>query len=107
MASPGTISLQWTAAADDRGVLRYDVYRSTAGGTPTKVGSPTPATGTTYTDSTAVNGTAYTYTVKALNGTLASGDSTPATATPKAAATAPAAPTGLAATAGDAKVDLI
>jgi fibronectin type 3 domain-containing protein len=102
-AGDGKVDLSWTPVA---GATTYNVYRATtATGTPTKIGSPTPATGTTFTDSTASNGTTYFYVVRAVNSAgVESTDSNQVSATPKAAP--PAAVTGLTATAGDAKVDL-
>ncbi|MFG1809571.1 glycosyl hydrolase [Streptomyces sp. NPDC049040] len=51
------VALSWTASTDDTAVTGYDVYRDGA-----KVGS---ATGTSYTDTGLVAGTAYSYSVKA------------------------------------------
>jgi fibronectin type 3 domain-containing protein len=61
-------------------------------------------TGTTYTDTGRANGTPYSYTVVALNGTVASAASTPVSCTPVSAP--PAAPTGLIANAGNASVSV-
>lgn len=69
------------------------------------MGSPTPATGTTFTDSTVTNGKTYFYVVRTVNSAgVESGNSNQVSATPKAPA--PAAVTGLTATAGDTQVDL-
>ncbi len=87
------VSLTWTAAAD---AAAYRVYR---GGV--LVGSPT---GTSFLDTGLTNGTTYTWTVVAVNGTAVSTTSAPASATPLAPA--PAAPSGLTATAGNAQVSL-
>ncbi|GGE71504.1 chitinase [Priestia taiwanensis] len=54
-----TISLQWTASTDNRGVREYEIYRGT-----TKVGTSTT---TTFTDSNLTANTAYSYTVKAVD----------------------------------------
>ncbi|MCX4528139.1 MULTISPECIES: glycoside hydrolase family 18 chitinase [unclassified Streptomyces] len=51
------LTLNWSAATDDKGVKNYDVYR---GGT-----KLTTVTGTSYGDSGLTKGTAYTYTVTA------------------------------------------
>ena len=95
VAAPGdgTVTLAWSAVA---GATSYQVYRGA-----TLLGSPTA---TTFTDSGLVDGTSYSYTVKALNGTVASGASTPVSCTP--VATAPDAPTNVVATPGNATVTL-
>ena len=61
-------------------------------------------TGTTYTDSTAVNGTTYYYVVSAVNGGGESLDSAQAAATPQPPT--PGAPTGLTPTPGNTQVGL-
>ncbi len=63
----GSISLQWAAPAWDGGsaVTGYNVYRGTSSGSETlltQVGNVT-----SYTDSTATNGTTYYYKVSAVN----------------------------------------
>jgi hypothetical protein len=94
-------SLTWTAGG---GATSYNVKRGTANGGPyTTVGSPA---GTTYADTSLTNGTAYYYVVTAVNATGESGNSNQATATPKAAPTAPAAPPNLTATGGNQQVSL-
>ena len=59
------VNLSWTAPMDNGGapVTGYTVSRS-AGGAPAVVAT---VNGLTYTDATAVRGTTYSYTVKALN----------------------------------------
>ncbi|WP_374940132.1 glycosyl hydrolase [Streptomyces finlayi] len=52
-----SVALSWEAAADDRGVKNYDVYRGTS-----KVAT---VTGTSYTNTGLTAGTSYTYSVKA------------------------------------------
>ena len=94
-------SLTWTAGG---GATSYNVKRGTASGGPyTTVGSPA---GTTYADTSLTNGTAYYYVVTAVNATGESGNSNQATATPKAAPTAPGAPLNLTATGGNQQVSL-
>jgi hypothetical protein len=94
-------SLTWAAGG---GAASYNVKRGTASGGPyTTVGSPA---GTTYADTSLTNGTAYYYVVTAVNATGESGNSNQATATPKAAPTAPAAPLNLTATGGNQQVSL-
>ena len=87
------VSLSWTASANATG---YKVYR----------GATLIATqpGTTYLDTGLTNGTAYSYTVVATNGSASSPASTAASATPLAPA--PGTPTGVVATPGDASMVL-
>lgn len=75
-------SLLWTASTDNVGVTGYRVFRNG-----TQVGTPT---GTTFTDTGLTNGTAYTYTVKAIDaaGNL-SAASNAVSVTPQAAAPPP------------------
>ena len=67
-ATSGTsaVNLSWTAPTDNGGapVTGYRVYRSSGGGAATLV---TSTTGTSYSDTTVVRGTTYTYTVAAVN----------------------------------------
>jgi fibronectin type 3 domain-containing protein len=95
------VSLTWTASA---GATGYHVKRSTTNGGPyTEVSAPTAAN---FTDTGLTNGTIYYYVVSALNVAGESANSSQASATPAAPATPPPAPTGLAATAGNAQVSL-
>lgn len=81
-AGDGQVTLNWTAVY---GATSYSVKRSTtAGGPYGDIGSPTPATGTTYIDSSPANGTTYYYVVTATNDGGQSGASNEATATPSA-----------------------
>jgi chitinase len=52
-----SLTLNWTAATDDRGIQNYDIYRGS-----TKIAT---VTGTTYNDSGLTAGTTYTYSVVA------------------------------------------
>jgi hypothetical protein len=54
------VPLSWTASTDDQGVAGYRVFRGT-----TQVGE---VAGTSFTDTTVVASTTYTYTVKAFDG---------------------------------------
>jgi fibronectin type 3 domain-containing protein len=95
------VSLAWTASA---GASGYNVKRApTNGGPYTTVASPA---GTSYTDTTVTNGTAFYYVVTAVNAAGQSGNSNQATATPMAAATAPVPPLSLTATGGNQQVTL-
>ena len=96
--SGGTVSLAWSAATDNVGVTRYDVYRSTVSGfTPSLANRIAQPTGTTYQDTGLAAGT-YFYVVKAedaagnlspasnqATATIGSSDTTP----PSVAVTAP------------------
>ena len=82
------VTLGWTASTDNVAVTRYDVLRNGA-----KVGS---ATGTSFSDTGLVTGTAYTYTVVAFD---ASANASPASvalvATTLSDTQAPSTPQGL------------
>jgi fibronectin type 3 domain-containing protein len=101
-ATPGDaqVTLQWTAVA---GASSYNVYRSTSSGSQgSKIGSSSTAQ---YSDTAASNGITYYYAVTADN---AVGEG-PASAqssgvTPSVPATAPSAPTGINAVAGNNQV---
>ena len=87
----GRVALSWAASATTTNLAGYDVYRS-SGGAYTKLNG-SPLAGTTYTDATGVEGTAYTYKVRAISSgavALESPDSPLASATPDA--TAPTLP---------------
>ena len=62
-STPGTVLLNWTAST---GAISYKIMRGTSAGSLVDIASG--ITGTTYTDSTAANGTTYFYAVKAFNG---------------------------------------
>ncbi len=96
----GDVVLNWSASS---GATSYNVYRSTASGGEGATAYATGITGVTYTDTAAANGTAYYYTVAALDSYGTSPQSTQATATP---AGAPGVPLGLTASAGNAQVSL-
>src|SRR5439155_1290018 len=97
-AANSTVHLSWTGSTDNVAVASYRVSR-TAGPTTTTFNA---ALATTYDDTTAVPGAAYSYTVAALdaagNVSLAS-NTAPITA---ADTTKPTAPTGLSASPGTA-----
>ena len=104
----GSVVLSWATPATDggAGITGYDVYRGTSpggeSGTPVASGVGT----TTFTDTSVTNGTAYYYTVAAVNSVGVSAHSGEASATPHAAVTVPSAPQALAATGGNASVTL-
>lgn len=79
-APAAAISLSWTAGA---GATGYNVYRRTTAGSynfAAPLNGATPVSGTSYTDTTAVSGTAYNYVVRSTvissaGAQLASGNS--------------------------------
>jgi fibronectin type 3 domain-containing protein len=100
-ASPGNaqVMLSWAASS---GATGYNVQRSTTTGGPyTQISTPTVAN---YSDTSLTNGTKYFYVVAASNSVGQSANSAEVSATP--VPPAPATPTGLAATAGNAQVSL-
>jgi fibronectin type 3 domain-containing protein len=98
-AASAQVSLSWSASAT---ATSYNVKRATTTGGPyTKISSPAA---TSFTDTGLTNGTTYFYVVSAVNATGESANSSQASATPVAPTQAPAAPTGLTATGGNAQV---
>jgi hypothetical protein len=90
--------LSWLPPTSDGGstVKSYRVYRKTAVGTPKSVGR---SNALAFTDTSAVDGTTYTYTVAALNNIGEGPPSGPTIVTPQhGVVTPPGAPTGLAST---------
>lgn len=59
----GQVNLSWTATT---GASSYKIFRGTTSGSLTQIASG--ITGTTYSDTTAVNGTTYFYAIRAFNG---------------------------------------
>lgn len=62
-ATTGQIDLSWVAAS---GATNYRVYRGTTSGSYAQIAAG--VTGTTYSDTTVVNGTQYYYSVRSFNG---------------------------------------
>ncbi len=101
-AGNGSVTLSWSASS---GATSYTVKRSTTSGSGyTTIASG--VTGTSFTNTGLSNGTTYHYVVSASNSAGESANSSQASAQPVAPITAPAAPTGLSATAGNASVTL-
>jgi fibronectin type 3 domain-containing protein len=101
VAGNAQVSLTWNAST---GATSYNVKRATTSGGPYAViSSPM---GTSFADTTVANGTIYFYVVSAVNSAGESANSNQVSATPAAPVVAPSAPTGLAATAGNAQVSL-
>jgi fibronectin type 3 domain-containing protein len=93
------VALSWTGGS---GATSYNVKRSTVNGSGyATIASPTT---TSYTDTAVTNGTTYYYVATSVNGKGESANSNQASATPNPSA--PPAPTGLSATAGNAQVAL-
>jgi fibronectin type 3 domain-containing protein len=97
-AGNAQVTVSWSASA---GATGYIVYRSTSSSGP--FSSIASVSGTSYNNTGLVNGTTYFYTVAATNAFGASAQSAYIGATPQGT---PPAPTGLAATAGNAQVSL-
>ncbi|WP_235533085.1 glycoside hydrolase family 6 protein [Paenibacillus sp. Leaf72] len=101
-AGNAQVSLSWTASA---GATSYNVKRSlSASGPFTTVAAN--VSGTSYTNTGLTNGTIYYYVVSAVNTAGESANSAVKNAVPVAGAIAPAAPTALTATAGNAQIGL-
>ncbi|WP_036196277.1 malectin domain-containing carbohydrate-binding protein [Nocardioides aequoreus] len=101
-AGDARVTVRWTATDPAIFDLRgYRVYRSAAAGQPgALISGDAPVSATELVDTTALNGTAYHYTVTAVDTTgNESARSSEVSATP-VDTTAPAAPTGVTATAG-------
>jgi chitodextrinase len=91
------VALSWGAATDDVGVVFYELRRD---GTPIAYQE-----GRTFTDSALANGTAYTYTVVAVDAAGNTSAPSSVSATP-ADTVAPSTPANLTATPGNAQVSL-
>ena len=106
-AGDASVALSWTAPASDGGsaITGYRVTPSIGGTAQTPI--LTGSAATTFTVTGLTNGTAYTFTVAAINAVgTGAGSAASAAITPSATATAPGAPTGVGGTAGDASVAL-
>lgn len=110
VAGDGSVALNW-ADNSEGDLAKYNVYRSTSASVSAVAGNrvnTTNVTSSAYSDTTATNDTKYYYVVTAVD---TSNNESPASnevyATPEAADTPPAAPSGLTASAaGDSYVTL-
>jgi endoglucanase len=104
-AGDATVSLDWNDNGEGD-LDGYNVYRSTTPGSGYSQLNGSLLSSSDYTDNSVSNGTTYYYVVTAVDtSSNESGNSNEASATPTDT-TPPAAPTGLAATPGDATVSL-
>jgi len=94
------VTIAWNASS---GANSYNLYRSTVSGGEGTTAVATTA-GTSIVNTGLTNGTQYFFTVSASNGGGTSAQSTEVSATPVHVVTAPPAPTGVSATAGNAQV---
>ena len=104
-AGNGRVTMAWTAVP---GAISYNIYWSTTPGVTTTTGTKITGVTNPYTTSGLVNGTPYYCIVTAVNSQGESSASTQVSATPSsiAAGTAPSAPTGVIATAGNGQVTM-
>lgn len=104
--SSNSVALSWTAPSNTGGsaITGYTVFRGTTSGGETQL--HVGGTGTSFTDSTAVNGTTYFYYVVAVNAVGSSAASNEVNATPLASNTVPGAPTLTSAVASPGQVVL-
>jgi predicted phage tail protein len=111
-AGNGSASLSWAPPASDGGspIAGYNVYVGTTAGGESTVpvnDAPLAADATSFTVPGLTNGTQYFFVIKATNAIGEGSASNEVEATPSGtAATAPDAPTGLAAAAGDGSASL-
>jgi len=104
-AGDGVVDLSWNANAE-ADLDGYRVWRGTVSGGPYGELTSSPTAATSWSDTTVSNGTTYLYVVTAVNlSAQESAASAEVSATPLDT-TPPAAPTGLAALAGDGEVAL-
>src|SRR4051794_27377557 len=107
LARDHAVALTWNAPASDGGspISGYRITPRIANGD-TLDPVFTPYADTSYTVTGLANGTAYTFTVAALNGVGNGPDSSSSAAVTPTAATVPGAPTGITASPQDASVNL-
>jgi len=105
LAGDATVTLDWLDGTESD-LAGYDVLRGTSAGGPYARVNTALLLSSDYSDFGVANGTAYFYVVRAVDTTgNVSGDSAEASAVPEDT-TAPSAPVGLGAAAGDSFIDL-
>ncbi len=102
-AGNAQVALTWSASS---GATSYNVKRATINGGPYTQIQIVVATSTSYTDTSASNGTTYYYVVSAANSVGEGADSVQVSATPQTPVVPPSPPGNLTATAGNAQVGL-
>jgi predicted phage tail protein len=108
-AGNAQVTLSWRPPTSNGGaaIIGYDVYMGTSPGGEGRSSVSGMIGGTSFTVTGLANGTTYYFTVDAVNdANLHSAPSAEVSARPVAPVTAPGAPSGLTATAGDAQVSL-
>jgi chitodextrinase len=102
-ASQSQISVSWTAATDNVGVIGYQLERCSGSGCSTFAQIAAP-TGTSFNDTALTASTSYSYRVRAVDaaGNLGGYSTVASATTPAPDLTAPTTPTGLTATAASA-----
>jgi GDSL-like Lipase/Acylhydrolase family/Fibronectin type III domain len=101
-AGDGQATLSWTPGANATGYYVYQKDDSAGDTSFTKL--PYPVSGSSWTAGDLENGATYEYELQSANGSILGGTTTPVSVTPTGPA--PAAPTGLSATAGDGQATL-
>ncbi len=102
-ATPGDaqVTVGWDAVP---GATSYNIYWSTTPGVTTGSGTKITGAANPYIQAALVNGTTYYYIVTAVNSVGEGAPSIQVSATPAAPTTAPSAPTGVSASAGDTQI---
>jgi len=103
-AADQQVTLKWNSVS---GADSYNIYWSAASGVTKSSGTKISGiSNATYAHTSLANGTTYYYIVTAVNIVEEGDASSEVSATPQAPTVLPSAPTGVTATAGDAKVDI-